>query len=207
LIRLMVVDDHPVSSAGVAAALVESGGIEIVGIARSLAEIQPVVFETRPDVILCDIQLGNERALDVPRRLAEPAPPVVFFTSFDYPAYIRAALDAGAAGYLVKTAPLGDIVSAIRTVAAGGTAYAAVDLRQARGAPREPSNRELQVLRLVAVGRSNADIGAELAIDERTVESHMRRLFDRYGVDSRTELVAFCARAGWVDMSATDMLP
>lgn len=202
MIRVVVVDDHPVAAAGVVAALADAGDIEVVGTARTLAEIEPLVAAARPDVILCDIQLGQERTLDLPRLLVSPAPPVIFFTSYDYPSYIRAALDAGAAGFVVKSAPLADVVAAIRSVAGGGTAYASRDLRNARKAPRIPSSRELQVISLVATGISNAEIGLALGIDERTVESHLRRLFDRYGADSRTELVTYSAHAGWIDLNA-----
>jgi DNA-binding NarL/FixJ family response regulator len=94
------------------------------------------------------------------------------------------------------------VVAAIRSVAGGGTAYASRDLRNARKAPRIPSSRELQVISLVATGISNAEIGLALGIDERTVESHLRRLFDRYGADSRTELVTYSAHAGWIDLNA-----
>ena len=202
MIRLVVLDDHPVTTAGMVATLTEAGDIEVVGTARTLAEIAPLVAAVRPDVILCDIQLGDERTLDLPRLLALPAPPVIFFTSYDYPSYVRAALDAGAAGVVVKSAPLADVVAAIRSVAGGGTAYASRDLRNARKAPRIPSSRELQVISLVATGSSNAEIGLALGIDERTVESHLRRLFDRYGADSRTELVTYSAHAGWIDLNA-----
>jgi DNA-binding NarL/FixJ family response regulator len=202
VIRVMVVDDHPVAAAGVIAALAEAVDIEIAGVARTLAEVRPVVDAARPDVILCDIQLGTERALDLPSQLASPAPPVIFFTSYDYPSFVRAALDAGAAGFVVKSAPLAEIVAAIRSVAAGGTAYDSAHLRSARKAPRMPSGRELQVISLVARGSTNAEIGTLLGIDERTVESHLRRLFDRYGADSRTELTAYSVRAGWIDLSA-----
>jgi DNA-binding NarL/FixJ family response regulator len=204
VIRLVVVDDHPVVAAGLLAALAGSGDIEISGVATTMAEAESVVASVRPDVVLCDIQLGTERALDIADHLAAPVPPIVFFTSYDYPSYIRAALDAGAAGYVLKTAPLGDIIAAIRTVAGGGTAYAARHLRGARGAPRMPSSRELQVISMVALGSSNAEIGAALGIDERTVESHLRRLFDRYGADSRTELSTYSVRQGWIDLGATE---
>ena len=202
MIRLMVVDDHPVSAAGVVAAITAGGDIEVTGMASTLGEIEAVVAEARPDVILCDIQLGPDRTIELPRRLPQPAPPIIFFTSYDYPSFVRAALDNGAAGFVLKTAPLGEIVAAIRSVAGGGTAYGSRHLKDAHKAERMPSARELQVISLVAAGRSNAEIGAGLKIDERTVESHLRRLFDRYDADSRTELITHCLRAGWIDLSA-----
>ncbi len=202
MIRLFVVDDHPVAAAGVVAALEDAGDIEVAGTALTLAEAKSLIEATRPDVILCDIQLGNERAIDLPRQLSAPAPPIIFFTSFDYPSFVRAALDRGAAGFILKSAPLAEIVAAVRSVAAGGTAYDSDHLRKARKAPRMPSDRELEVISLVAAGNSNFQIGAALGIEERTVESHLRRMFDRYGADSRTELIAYSARAGWIDLSA-----
>ena len=201
MIRLMVVDDHPVSSAGVIAALADAGDIEVVGSASALGEIERVVAAVRPDVILCDIQLGPDRTIDLPRNLPPPAPPVIFFTSYDYPSFVRAALDNGAAGFVVKTAPLAEIVAAIRSVAGGGTAYDSHRLQDARKAERMPTSRELEVISLVAAGLSNAEIGTALGIDERTVESHLRRLFDRYDADSRTELITHSVRAGWIDLS------
>jgi DNA-binding NarL/FixJ family response regulator len=199
---MVVVDDHPMTAAGVVAAIEEAGDIQVVGVATTLAEIAPTVEAAHPDVILCDIQLGNDRVIDLPRRLTAPAPPVIFFTSYDYPSFVRAALDAGAAGFVVKTAPVTEVVAAIRSVASGGTAYDSRHLRDASRAQRMPSKRELEVIALVAGGSSNAEIGTALGIDERTVESHLRRLFDRYGSDSRTELITFSVRAGWIDLSA-----
>lgn len=201
MIRLLLVDDHPVAMAGLTATLADTEDIEIVGSAVSLAEIAPAVAASRPDVVLCDVELGDGRTLNVPRDLGEGAPPVLYFSSYDYPSFIRAAFDGGAAGYLVKSAPLADIVAAIRTVAAGGTSFEWRHLRAARGAPRMPSAREGQVISLVAAGSTNAEIGAELGIDERTVESHLRRLFDRYGAESRTELVKYAVLAGWIDLN------
>lgn len=201
MIKVALVDDHPVATAGIAAALSEAGDIEIVGRASSLDDVSRLVSETAPDVLLCDIQVGRERALHVPELLGPPPPAVLFFTGYDYPSFVRAALDGGAAGYVLKSAPLEELLVAIRAVAGGGSHWDARHLRQARGAPRMPSDRELEVVVLVGAGRSNAEIGARLGIDERTVESHLRRLYDRYGVGSRTELSAFCVRSGWLDLN------
>lgn len=203
VIRVAVIDDHPVTSAGVVAALSGADDIEIVGQAGSIGEINALVEATAPAVLLCDVQLGNERALHVPSMLAQPAPAVLFFSGYDYPSFTRAALDAGAAGYVLKSAPFEELLAAIRAVAKGGTAWESRHLQAARKAPRMPSERELEVLTLVAAGRSNAEIGSQLAIEERTVESHLRRLFVRYGASSRTELTAYSVRNGWVDLSGS----
>jgi DNA-binding NarL/FixJ family response regulator len=199
MIRVLIVDDHPVTSAGVASALSDAG-IEIVGVADTLAAARTLIATLAPDVVLCDVQLGQERSLGLPREIDNPRPAILFFTSYDYPSFVRAALDGGAAGYMLKSAPIAEVVAAVGTVAAGGSMFAVRDIRSARRAPRIPSNRELEVIRLVALGRSNAVIGATLEIAERTVESHLRRLFSRYAVDSRTELTLISVRMGWIDL-------
>ncbi len=144
--------------------------------------------------------MGPERSLGLPREIDDPAPAILFFTSYDYPSFVRTALEGGAAGYMLKSAPIAEVVAAVRTVAAGGSMFAMRDLRRARSALRIPSDRELEVIRLVAVGRSNAEIGTALEIAERTVESHLRRLFSRYAVDSRTALTLAAVRMGWIDL-------
>ena len=109
-----------------------------------------------------------------------------------------AALEQGAACYLSKSAAVDEIVAAIRTVARGGTVYAASDLRAAGTAFRTPSAREIEVLEHVQRGQTNAEIATALGLSEKTVESHLRRLFDRYGVLSRTELTVLAIEEGWL---------
>ncbi len=125
-------------------------------------------------------------------------PAVLILSGFDMPSLVRAAFERGAAGYLVKTADTDEILAAIRTVAGGGTAFSAAHVRSVRTAPRRPSDREIQVIGLVSAGASNGEVASLLGLSEKTVESHLRRLFDRYGVLSRTELVVLALREGWV---------
>jgi DNA-binding NarL/FixJ family response regulator len=198
LIRALVVDDHPTIVNGVEAAVRSANDIMVVGGAQTLVAALGAIQAHSIDVVLCDILLRDERALDLPHRIGE-RPPVVFFTSFDYPAYVAAAIDAGAAGFLLKTASPDEIIAALRTAAAGGTVFKARDLRAARAVPRHPSARELEVIRGVAVGQSNDEIGLRLDINARTVDSHLRRLFGRYGVLSRTELAMLAVREGWIE--------
>lgn len=157
------------------------------------------------DVLLCDIQLaGAAEGLRLLTKLADRPdgmdrrPAVVILSGFDQPSLIRAAFERGAAGYVVKTADMTEIMAAIRTVAVGGTAYSAAAVRSVRSGPRRPSDREIQVIGLVSAGASNAEAAAMLDLSEKTVESHLRRLFDRYGVLSRTELAVLAMREGWV---------
>ena len=114
------------------------------------------------------------------------------------PSLVRAAVELGASGYLVKTADVDEILLAARTVVAGGTWYRAADLQASATAPRAPSGRELGVLDCVVAGLTNDEVGLHLGLSVKTVESHLRRLFDRYGVASRTELAVLAIREGWV---------
>jgi DNA-binding NarL/FixJ family response regulator len=206
-IRVAVIDDHPPIVAALVAAIDATPDLCIVGTATTieaaLALLEPA---DRPiDVVVCDVQLAGQaeglRLLDAVRagrRPDGPRPAVVLLSGFDQPSMIRAAIERGAAGYVLKTQSMAQIVDAIRTVAAGGTAYTAIALRSIGNARRRPSERELQVIRLVSGGASNGEIARALGLSEKTVESHLRRLFDRYGVLSRTELAVLSLDEGWI---------
>jgi DNA-binding NarL/FixJ family response regulator len=193
--------------AAVAAAVEASGDLRLVGTARTVDDA--IRLAAAVDVLVCDIQLdGHAEGLAIIDALHDPRaswptgsnpPAVLLLSGFQQPSLIRAAVDRGAAGYLNKAADLPEIVAAIRTVAAGGTAFSAAALRASRTARRRPSERELEVIRLVMDGATNAEIAATLGLSEKTVESHLRRLFDRYGLLSRTELVVVAIDEGWVD--------
>jgi DNA-binding NarL/FixJ family response regulator len=116
-------------------------------------------------------------------------------TAYDYPQYAEAALRLGASGYVLKTAPIGELVDAIRRAAAGGLAFS---IR-----PRGPSlsARELDVVRQVVDGRSNDEIATALGITPKTVETHLRRLFERFDLASRTELATKALREGWLELA------
>jgi DNA-binding NarL/FixJ family response regulator len=156
-----------------------------------------------PDVVISDVQLAGEaEGLRLLEAVEPGGPAVLLLSSFDQPPLIRTAFERGAAGYLLKTSEVSEILDAIRTVAGGGTAFSASMLRTIRSAPRRPSDREIEVLTLVCGGASNDEVGARLGVTEKTVESHLRRLFDRYGVLSRTELAVLALREGWVTEKA-----
>jgi DNA-binding NarL/FixJ family response regulator len=201
LIGVAIVDDHPATAAGLAALLAREPDLAVVGTAGSLAEAIELLERQTPDVALVDIQLGGQPAgFEILRRCARPGgPAVILFSSYDYPGFHARAIELGARGYLAKTAPLAEIVAAIRRVAAGGTAFSTAAIDDARQAPRPPSERELQVIRLLAAGYSNDEIGARLGLSEKSVESHLRRLFGRYGVATRTELSLLAVRQGWIE--------
>jgi DNA-binding NarL/FixJ family response regulator len=124
-------------------------------------------------------------------------PAIIVLTAYDYPQYAEAALRLGAAGFVLKTAPLPELVDAIRRVAAGGLAFS---VRPTSAGLARLSPREHDVVRLVADGRTNDEIGSALQIGSKTVETHLARLFERLGVASRTELAMRAVREGWLDV-------
>jgi len=196
-IRVIVVDDHPVVRDGTAALLGAQAGLSVVATASSLPEARSVLVGTPADVVLLDIRLGAESGLNLLTG-EDPGPGVIVLTAYDYPQYADAALRLGASGFILKTAPLAELLDAIRRVAAGGMAFS-VRPRAGAGVARL-SERELDVVRLVVDGRSNDEIGARLGIGPKTVESHLRRLFERFDLASRTELATRALREGWLDV-------
>ncbi len=197
-IRLLIVDDHPVVRDGTAALLASQAGIDVVGTAGSIDEATALIAATPADVLLLDIRLGTDSGLRLLTETADDAPAIIVLTAYDYPQYAEAALRLGASGFVLKTAPLAELLDAIRRVAAGGMAFS-IRPRAGAGLARL-SERELDVVRLVVEGRSNDEIGARLGIGPKTVESHLRRLFERFDLASRTELATRALREGWLDV-------
>lgn len=201
MIRLAIVEDHPALADGLAALIRGSSDVEVVGTAPDVVTAQTLIDRTSPDVVLCDIRLahdddGFELVGRYPRR-----PAFIMLTVAWYPSYHARAVDLGARGYLSKMASVDEILDAIRVVAAGGSAYPSAARRSAAAALRVPTSRELDIVRLVAEGLSNGEIAERLALRVKTVESQLRRLFDRYDVSSRTALVRLALRQGWIDQA------
>jgi DNA-binding NarL/FixJ family response regulator len=204
LIRVAIVDDHPVVRDGIGALLAAQPELEIVGSGASVQDAIDLIGRVSVDVLLLDIRLGSDSGLRYLREAvtgrdladATPMPAVVMLSAYDYPQYVEAALRLGAAGFVVKSAPLEELVDAIRRAASGGLAFAV----RPRDRRAHVSPRELDVVRLVVEGRSNDEIGAQLGIGVKTVETHLRRLFERFTVASRTELAARALREGWLDI-------
>jgi DNA-binding NarL/FixJ family response regulator len=202
-IRILLVDDHPAILDAVGAGVRAAPDLVLAGTARSLDQAQQALAADPVDVVVTDVQLAGEaEGLRVLDAAGPDGPAVLLLSSFDQAPLVRTAFERGAAGYLLKTSEVDEILDAIRTVAAGGTAFSASMLRAIRSAPRRPSDREIEVLTLVCAGASNDEIGVQLGVTEKTVESHLRRLFDRYGVLSRTELAVLALREGWVTEKA-----
>lgn len=196
MIRVAVIDDHPLVREGTAALLAAEPDLEIVGTADSVESAAVLLAERRPEVVVLDIRLGQDSGLRLLGGDPVGGPAIVIVTSYDYPQYVDAALRLGAAGFVLKTAPVAQLVDAIRRAAAGGLAFAS----RPRVARAVLSARELDVVRLVVEGRSNDEIGATLGIGGKTVESHLRRLFERFRLASRTELATRALREGWLEL-------
>jgi DNA-binding NarL/FixJ family response regulator len=203
VIRVAIVDDHPIVRDGIAALLSAQSELEVVGTAGSLEEARELLGRAEIDVLLLDIRLGTDSGLKllsagVATGAGVALPAVVVLSAYDYPQYAEAALELGAAGFVVKTAPIAELTEAIRRAATGGFAFG---VRPRSDLPRL-SPREREVVALVVEGRSNDEVGAELGIGLTTVETHLRRIFERFGLRSRTELVARAIREGWLEVPA-----
>jgi DNA-binding NarL/FixJ family response regulator len=199
VIRLAIVEDHPAIAEGLTALMKDEPDVTVVGTARDDLAADRLIETLAPDVILCDIRLaGTVDGLEILARHT-PGPAFIMLSAYSFPSYYAAAVERGAKGYLSKMASIEQILKAVRIVAAGGSAFPDDVRRSARTALRPPTPREAQILALVAEGKSNAEIAEHLSLRVKTVESQLRRMFDRYDVTSRTSLVRVAQRQGWVE--------
>lgn len=207
--RVVVVDDHPVVRAGLVGLLAGEDDVEVVGEAADGAQALEVVAAVSPDVVLMDLRMPVLDGATATGRLlaANPGVRVVVLTTYESDADILRAVEAGAAGYLLKDASRADLIAAIRAAARGETVLAPsvatrlVDRMRRPHAADALSPRELEVLRLVARGLSNAEIGRELFISEATVKTHLLRAFAKLGVSDRTAAVTSAIAAGYLGPS------
>ena len=205
MIRVLVVDDHPIVRQGLVGVLSDEEDLEIVGEAGSGREAIALVPRLRPDVVTLDLEMDDIDGLEaIPRLLAtSPTLAVLVFTAYDTDERVLGAIRAGARGYLLKGASSDEIARGIRSVAAGGSylepRVAGKVLAQIN-APRHQttnlSEREREVLRLVADGLPTKQIAASLSISERTVKFHVNSIFHKLGADNRAQAVALAAHRG-----------
>jgi DNA-binding NarL/FixJ family response regulator len=207
-IRIVIVDDHPVVRSGLHALLDQRPDLDVVGQAGSGAEALDVVAATNPDVVLCDLRLGEgldgvevTRELRGPRpESGAPGPAVVILTTFDHDADIVRAVEAGAAGYLLKDASADDIAAAIAQAARGESVFSAALTRRVVDAMRtqraELSPREREILALLAEGLSNREMARRVFLSEATVKTHLVHIYSKLQVEGRTAAVARARAAG-----------
>lgn len=205
MIRVLIADDHPVVRAGVRALLDAESDIDVVGEAATADESVALADTLAPELVLMDLQFGDRAAgADATRRIrALAAPPyVLVLTNYDTDGDILGAVEAGASGYLLKDAPPHELLAGVRAAAAGQSAVAPAIAGRLLARLREPrvtlSVREIEVLRLVARGASNADVAAHLHITDATVKSHLSHVFSKLGVSSRTAAVSSARALGIV---------
>lgn len=203
--KVLLADDHPLILSGIRRTLEEAGGIEIVGEARTGSQVLPLVGRTNPDLVLLDVrmpQLDGLACLDQIRR-RYPDVKVVMLSAFTDPEHVQAALRRGASAYVMKAVNTLDLPSALRQ-AAEGTVFHAIGLDEREGDCEEVglTKREKTLLRAVAKGLSNQAIGKELWISEQTVKFHLRNIYRKLGVTSRTEAARYAFERGLVEATA-----
>lgn len=213
-IRVLIVDDHPLFRAGIRERLeVGDDRIEVVGEAENGLQAHALVGSLRPHVVLIDISMPGMNGIDATRFIHADFPDVsiIILSVHDDDQYVQAALDAGASGYLLKTIEAfelrGFIVGATRGEPALSPAIARKVLTLVSGTPADTSRlseRERQVLELAARGAANKSIAKELDMSTRTVEAHMRHIFEKLGVSSRTEAVTQAVRHQWIQLADVD---
>ena len=203
MIRVLIVDDHPVVRDGLRGMLAGEADFEVVGEAASGAEAVRLTERERPDVVLMDLQMpevdGATATAEIARRF--PRTRVLVLTTYDTDADILRAVEAGATGYLLKDAPRERLFPAIRSAARGETVLAPAVASRLVNRMRVPAeealtSREIEVLELVARGASNADAAAALFISEATVKTHLLHIFGKLGVDDRTAAVVRALQRG-----------
>lgn len=214
-IRVVLADDHAVVRKGIREFLEEAPDITVVAEASNGREALAAVEEHRPDVAVLDIQMPEMSGIEATRRIKARFPDirVLILTAYDDDPYIFALIQAGASGYVLKTASAEQLVEAVRTVQRGDSALdpavaRKVVRRLASGHPTPASEelvegltgRELEVLRLAARGLTNQAIGVELGISDRTVQGHLANVYEKLGVSTRTEAVLRAVKLGWLTL-------
>jgi DNA-binding NarL/FixJ family response regulator len=214
MIKLIVADDHALARGGLRAMLGAEDDLEVVGEAADGGEAIDLALKLRPDVVVMDIRMPKVDGIEATRRLRahNGAPNVLVLTTFDLDEYVYEALRAGAGGFMLKDAAPSQLAEAVRTVAAGEALLApAVTRRLVEQFVRRPpadrvaeqrfgelTPRELEVLKLIARGLSNAEIGAELFLSEATVKTHVTRILGKLGLRDRVQAVVLAYESGLI---------
>jgi DNA-binding NarL/FixJ family response regulator len=212
-IRVVIADDHELVREGTRRLLASHDDIDVVAVAADGTTGMEEIRRSRPDVALVDISMPGMSGIEVTRQTTVELPSiaVLVLTVHDEQEYVRALLEAGAAGYLLKDIGEADLVRAIRAVHAGESvlhpevtkslfAALASNEDEATDAALPLTDRELEVLELAAAGASNREIAVSLDLSPRTVQTHMRNVFEKLGVASRTQAVITGLREGWLDL-------
>ena len=216
--RVLIADDHALLREAMRNLLDREDDIEIVGEASDGEEAVKLSSKLKPDIAIMDIVMPKLNGIEASKEIKKisPATAIIILTAYDDAQYVLGLLEAGAAGYLLKSARGRDIVAAIRAVREGESvlhpSIIAMLLRRAIGMPAEENKqkgnenlteREIEVLKLAATGMSNKEIAENLSVTVRTVKAHISNLFAKMDVASRTEAILKAVREGWLDLDAT----
>lgn len=209
-VTVVLADDHAVVRSGIRQFLESSGEIKVVGEARDGEEAIALIMKSNPDVVVLDIQMPKATGIEVTRRLRASASKVgiLILTAFDEDPYVHAVLKAGANGFVLKTATPEDIVKAVKDVYQGqsvldSTIAHRIMTKLTQGSDdllyESLTEREFEVLNLVAKGFTNKAIGVQLSISDRTVQGHLAHIFTKLQSGSRTEAVMKAVSLGWIE--------
>jgi len=211
-IRILLVEDHVVVRQGTRQLLEREQDLEVIGEAGDGEEAVRLASQLKPDVVIMDVAMPKLSGIEATKQIKKllPLTIVLVLTGYDYDEYIFSLLEAGAAGYLLKSVSGDELIGAVRAVYAGEPVLHPVVLRRLMGrfspavAGPTPtssvevlSEREMEVLKIAAKGMSNKNIGKTLFISERTVQAHMRSIFNKLGVGSRSEAILHSLKRGW----------
>lgn len=216
-IRVLLADDHRIVRQGVRQLLESAQDIEVVAEAGDGVEAQALIEQLKPDVAVLDIQMPKASGIEVTRWLRAHLPQVgvLILTAYDDDPYVMAVLQAGANGYVLKTANADDLIQAVYDVNEGKSALDPAITRKLMSnlfkrsdtKPVEPlTDRELDVLRLAAKGYTNKAIGIQLSISDRTVQGHLAHIFAKMQATSRTEAVMRAVSLGWITQSSDQII-
>lgn len=215
-ISVLLADDHHMVRAGIRQLLQGAGDMQVVAEAGDGEEAQALIRKHKPDVAVLDIQMPKVSGIEVTRwvRSAQPGVGVLILTAYDDDPYVMAVLQAGANGYVLKTAKAEELIQAVRDVHEGKSALDPAITRKlmsslfksSEEAPVESlTDRELDVLRLAARGFTNKAIGIQLGISDRTVQGHLAHIFAKMQAASRTEAVMRAVSLGWISQDTASL--
>lgn len=216
-IRVLLADDHNIVRAGIRQLLESAGDLQVIAEAGDGEEAQTLIQKYKPDVAVLDIQMPKASGIEVTRwvRAKVPAVGVLILTAYDDDPYVMAVLQAGANGYVLKTAKADELIQSVRDVNEGKSALdTAVTRKLMSNLFKQPdktivaeplTDRELDVLRLAAKGFTNKAIGMQLGISDRTVQGHLAHIFAKMQAASRTEAVMRAVSLGWISQTAGEI--
>ena len=213
MVTVLLAEDHKMVRQGTRFYL-ESQGFEVIGEAETGREAVELAGKLQPDVIVMDIHLPELTGVEATRRIRHDYPDIriLVLTAYEESAYVHALLDAGADGFILKTAELAELHKALNEVVTGQKSFSPELLKKAREYIRNPSNqveslteRELEVLSLASLGKTNKEIGLELYISDRTVQGHLKNIYHKFRVSTRTEAVAIALQYGFISLEGNNL--